>query len=106
LIGDVTNAVVATGAAESCIKRAGLARGKGAKLFSRYGDGGLPVLSTSNALVGFVIGEDDMHTLVLPAEDLVRLNKFNFRTFPQGHASTNRVIIRPRSAKRLSASPA
>jgi len=83
LIGDVTNARLNRAAGDRIVvEHAGLAMGKGGRVLTEHGDGGLPLISKSNALVGFVVGKGDKCTLILPAENLAIEHNIKFRTFP------------------------
>lgn len=70
--GDVTNTKIKTDAAHIEIAYAGLIRGKTGEIFARAGDGGKPVVSSSKALLGFVVAANEDKTLMLTAEDISR----------------------------------
>lgn len=68
--GDVTNARIKTKCSKTQVEYAGLIRNKTSVSFARFGDGGKPVVSSSNALLGFVVASNEEKTLMLTAEDI------------------------------------
>jgi hypothetical protein len=97
LTGDITNPVVVTQGQEIVLNRAVLARGRGHSAFAGAGDGGRPVLSSSNALLGFIMGRDRSRTLLLAAEDVVNEMGIRFLTRPS-RPGVRQQTIRPRRA--------
>lgn len=76
IFGDVLNqAVRAKTGRQVVVNRLAHARGFDQKALAGPGEGGTPVISSSGALVGFVVSGTESSALILPAEDLVeRLN--------------------------------
>ena len=68
--GDVTNAKITVSNTKTRVQYAGLIRNKTDVSFAKLGDGGKPVVSSSNALLGFVVASSDDKTLMLTAEDI------------------------------------
>ena len=81
VVGDATNSFARAGDDVVQMPLTVLARGKGRRAFAKQGDGGLPVLSKTNALVGFVVGEDAGYTSLLPADVLGEIAEMRFLTF-------------------------
>lgn len=98
ITGEIVNTFMKVGHDEITIPRTAVIRGKGGKCFSCTGDGGLPVLSNSGALCGFIIGQTAQKTIMITAEQLRSLTGMEFLTLdtiPDG------VFKLPRSTRRV-----
>ena len=91
MTGDITRPVVDVGDDRVVIDRAGKARGKGGRAFAAEGDGGAPVVSSTGALLGFVVAGTDEETLIIPAEDLKRRFNIEF-VAPEGDQTPFRLV--------------
>lgn len=98
LTGDVTDHLVKMAGVEVTIDRAALAKGRGRREFAGRADGGLPVISSSGALLGFIIAIGKDGTVILPAEDIESALDANFLT-PSRRSLGQGPSIRPRRAE-------
>jgi hypothetical protein len=80
LVSNVVNPAVRIANEDFRIARGGIVSGRRRRPFAGMGEGGMPVLSSSNALMGFVIGRWQARTLIIPAEDVVNQLEIEFLT--------------------------
>jgi hypothetical protein len=98
LVGDVTNSIIKAAGTEVTLDGIALAKSRGQKAFAKPGDGGLPIISSSGALLGFIIANGKDGTAILPAEDLAQALSASFLTPMRGSFMQGKKI-RPQEAR-------